>query len=218
MARKLNEKTAAHAAEKAASSAPKGERAKAGKAKTSAAKIVSNVTDETIVAAVMECGGFKSELESAQGKYRNALKKWEERGVDAADIAWILRTKQREVHDIENEFRRRNRLLRVLKIPVGAQLGLFEDGESVASKVDGDAVKSEAEKAKIVEGDEIARAQAKGYDAGLRDYGEDVNPHEDGSPLALAWEAGRKSGVEQRQRVGAAVTGKGEATAGAAAG
>lgn len=206
MARKLNDRTKAAAGADAAPARP----GKAAKGKTAAATVVSNVTDDTITAAVMECGGFKAELESAQGKYRNALKKWEERGVDAGTIAKILAIKKREIHDVENEFRRLNRYLRVLKIPIGAQLGLFEDGESVASKVDGDQINAKAKIDAIAQGGEIAAAQAKGYDAGLRDYGDELNPHDDGDPLALAWEAGRKQGIEQRVRVGAPVTGAAE--------
>jgi hypothetical protein len=199
MARKLNATTAADAA-----AAPRNGKPKKGK--TDASRIVSNVTDETIVAAVMECGGFKAEVETANGRYRNALKKWEDRGVDAGTIARVLAIKKREVHDVEGEFRRLNRFLRVLKIPIGAQLGLFEDGESIAAKVDGDEIAGKAKIDALAQGDDIAAAQAKGYDCGLRDYGADVNPHGDGDPLALAWEAGRKQGLEQRRLAGAEVT------------
>jgi ribosome modulation factor len=205
MARKLNERTAADAADKAASAAPAPADKKAKKAAaTASAKVVENITDETMIAAAMECGGLKSEVETANGKYRAALKKWEERGVDSADIAWFLRTKRREVHDIEAEIKRRNRWLRVMQIPVGAQLGLFEDGQSVGAKVDGD--KIAAERAAVIKAnpteEDLADAHAKGRDAGFRGYGVDVNPFQsaDGSPQYLHWLAGRKEGTIEAAR------------------
>lgn len=197
MAKKLNERTAADAAERAASAAPAPSKDKPKKAAaTSAAKVVENVTDETMISAAMECGGLKTEVESANGKYRAALKKWEERGVDAADIAWILRTKRREVHEIESEIKRRNRWLRVMQIPVGAQLGLFADGESVGAKVDGDKIAAEKAKADPITAEESAKIQAAGAECGARGYGPEVNPYQsdEGSPRFLAWEAGRKTG------------------------
>lgn len=212
MARRLNARKgtsdAADAATKAANAAAEKHKAEA----EARAKATANVGDDTIVAAVMECGGLKTALESAQGEYRAALKKWEERGVDAADIAWFLKTKKRDVQDVEAEVRRRNRIMRAMAYPLGSQLGLFEDGESVATKVDGDKIAAAKADTAIVESDELERAKAAGRDAGLRDYGSDVNPHADGSPRALAWEGGRKAGKAERRRTGAETSDDSDAT------
>src|SRR5262249_54978257 len=40
--------------------------------------------------------------------------------------------------DIDAETRRRNRLARLMALPIGTQLGLFDDGMTVATAVDAD--------------------------------------------------------------------------------
>lgn len=196
MARQLRaRKDAGDKAAAAASAAEKAAEQRRAEAEARA-KATANVTDDTMVAAVLECGGLKTALETAQGNYRAALKKWEERGVDAGDVTWFLRTKKRDVQDVEAEIRRRNRLMRALAYPIGAQLGMFDDGESVGAKVDGDKIAAAKANGLPTVAD-IDAAKAQGYDAGLRGYGNDVDPFQkdEGSPLSLAWRGGREAGV-----------------------
>jgi hypothetical protein len=205
MAKKLNERTAADAADKAASAAPAPADTKAKKAAaTSSAKVVENVTNETMISAAMECGGLLKEVEAANGKYRAALKKWGERGVDPKGIVWILKTKRREVYEIEAEIKAQNRWLEVMQIPVGTQLGLFPDGSSIGAKVDGDKIAAEKAKADPLTPEESAKIQAAGAECGARGYGPEVNPYQsdEGSPRFLAWEAGRKTGLAARDAFG----------------
>lgn len=196
MARRLRSNRNAENAAATAAERIRSEKAKAAEARVAAA---SNVGDDAIVAAVLECGGLKAEAETANANYRNGLKKWEERGVSAEDVTWFLKLRKREVPDVEAEIRRRNRLLRALAYPLGAQLGLFEDGQTVATKVDDD--KLAQERAAVIKAlpteQDLAEAHAKGFDAGLRGYGVDVNPFQsaDGSPQYLHWLAGRKEGT-----------------------
>ncbi len=201
MARQLRaRKDAGDKAAAAASAAAKAAEERRAEAEARA-KATANVTDDTMVAAVLECGGLKTALETAQGAYRAALKKWEERGVDGGDVAWFLKTKKRDVQDVEAEIRRRNRLMRALAYPIGAQLGMFEDGESVGAKVDGDKIAAAKANGLPTVAD-LDAAKAQGYDAGLRGYGNDVDPFQanEGSPLSLAWRGGREAGTAEAAR------------------
>jgi ribosome modulation factor len=209
VARRLRSNRNAETAAAATAERIRTEKQKAAEARVAAA---SNVGDDAIVAAVLECGGLKADAETANAAYRNGLKKWEERGVSAEDVTWFLKLRKREVPDVEAEIRRRNRLLRAMAYPLGAQLGLFEDGQSVAAKVDGD--KLAAERAAVVKAlpteQDLEEAHAKGFEAGSRGYGEDVNPFQsaEGCPQSLRWLAGRKEGtIEAAKKAFAPVEG-----------
>jgi hypothetical protein len=168
----------------------------------------ANVTDDTCVAAVLECGPLKDALESAQGAYRAALKKWQERGVD--EVAWFLKTRKRDVQDVEAEIRRRNRILRAMSFPLGAQLGMFDDGESVATKIENDKAAAGGNGAPTITTQAMLdEAHAAGTDAGRRGYGADVNPHQrdDGSPRQLAWEAARVAAMVELAELSFSATG-----------
>lgn len=192
MARKLTAKTTTDdAAPAQQASAPK----KRGRPpKAASAAPLSNVSGDTIKAAIVEVGAAKTDLESAQGVYRNLLKKWEERGVPSEWVTWGIKQRKREVGDIERDIRWMNRMLAIQEIPVGSQLGLFEDGESIGTKVD----KAKAET--VTSDDDIAKAKAAGYEAGTKGIGEEANPHPDGSPSALAWAAERRRATVDRAR------------------
>lgn len=102
-----------------------------------------NVTDETIeefarkaVAAYRELEKRQAEAKSANGTYRSILKDAKNNGVDQDSIAWYIRQLKREPDDIDRETRNRNRIARVMGLPIGTQLGLFGDGTTVATVVD----------------------------------------------------------------------------------
>lgn len=171
---------------------PAPEPKKRGRPPRAAPPVSSNVNDETIAAAIVECGAARNDLDVANAHYRNALKKWGERGVPPEHVTWLLKQKKREVADIEQMIRWQNRMLAIAAIPVGSQLGLFDDGESVGTRVD------KARAVPIAAADDIVRAKREGYDAGARGDGEDANPYDDGSPLALAWSAERRRATVDR--------------------
>lgn len=107
----------------------------------------SNVSDETIREfcnkAAVAFGEFEksnTETKRLQGIYREVLKSAKKQGVDQTAITWWLQNKKREPDEIDRETRNRNRVAKLMGMPIGTQLGLFEDappaGTTVATAVD----------------------------------------------------------------------------------
>ncbi len=141
----------------------------------------SNVTDDAIREHIQICAHLRSALDEASGTYRAALKAAKKDGIEPADIVWYLGAKQREVDDIDNETRRRNRIAKLMGLPLGSQLGLFEGGGSVATATE-DADPAMAETSAII------KAKKRGYDDGFD--GKTMDPaYEPGSSVALAYES-----------------------------
>lgn len=103
------------------------------------------------------------------------LKKFD---IDKKDALWYLAARKRDPEEIDRETKSRNRIARLMQLPIGAQLGLFEDGDSVAKVIDS--------------GD----PEQMGYDAAMNHKSPDDCPFEDGSPEFLKWQAGHGKGLE----------------------
>lgn len=103
----------------------------------------TNVTDETIREHCQKAARHFGELQTARegvsvamGTYRAALKEAKKAGVPTQAIIWYLAARSRDPEEIDRETRERNRIARVMALPIGTQLGLFEDGSTVAGAVD----------------------------------------------------------------------------------
>lgn len=194
MARKLKPTTEMEKAadDQPVTKAPKGSR------------VASNVTDETIaehyqkaLAAQLEVESATASLQTARGILGAVLKDAKTAGVDTTALRTVLRWRKRETPELDAEIRAINRVAYVAKLPIGAQLGLFDQGTTVATAIDSAAIA----KAAIPTTDELDRATADGRAAGLRDLPVSDCPHPDGSPLALRWLAARKDAVVEAERV-----------------
>lgn len=111
----------------------------------------TNVTDETIREHCQKAARHFGELQTARegvsvamGTYRAALKEAKKAGVPTQAIIWYLAARSRDPEEIDRETRERNRIAKVMALPIGHQLGLFDDGETVAHKVDQDKLKAQA--------------------------------------------------------------------------
>lgn len=82
---------------------------------------------------------LQGKARAASSKFRAILKDAKKAGIDPDDILWYRDTRGRDPAEIDAETRRRNRLARVMRLPIGTQLGIFEDGETVARKASRDA-------------------------------------------------------------------------------
>lgn len=103
----------------------------------------TNVSDETIREHCQRAARHFGELQTARegvsvamGTYRATLKEAKKAGVPTQAISWYLAARNRDPEDIDRETRERNRIARVMALPIGTQLGLFEDGSTVAGAVD----------------------------------------------------------------------------------
>lgn len=82
---------------------------------------------------------MQEKARSINAKYRGVLKDAKKAGIEPSDIIWRITERGRDPAEIDAETRRRNRLARVTKLPIGTQLGIFDDGETVATKAERDA-------------------------------------------------------------------------------
>lgn len=157
---------------------------------------LSNVTDETIRLHTDAIVAADRDVRLAREKLKAKKEAAKEAGVTLSDVTWFMRAKDRDVRDIDAETRRRNRLAKIMNLPLGTQLGLFEDGKSVASKIEDDKIAATAARAKIPTLADLQAARDAGDRAGRE--GKSDNPHPEGSPLALNWEEGRRAATIAR--------------------
>jgi ribosome modulation factor len=126
----------------------------------------------------------RKEMQQAQAAYRADLKAAAKAGVSSKAIAETIAISKREPEEVGREFAALNEMLRIAKIPIGVQLGLFADGKSIGDKVDADQVARQAP----ATADDIEVAKEKGYIAGKAGKPVESNPYpDDGSLEHLAW-------------------------------
>lgn len=125
------------------------------------AQFGTNVPDETILRHVHACMAIKGRLETLQGEYRAALKLAKTDGVSSRAISWYLAARKRDPENIDMETRERNRIARLMALPIGTQLGFLDGQHSIADDIMEEAVD----------------AQAQGRLAHSRGVSREANPH-----------------------------------------
>jgi hypothetical protein len=140
----------------------------------------------------------QSEVSTANGIYRGALKAYKKDGGDVDALLDALRFQKMEVEDANKRLAEINWHLRALGAPIGTQLGLFADGKTVAHHVDNDKIKANGNghangHAKPLSTKAtIAAAKAQGKKAGSTGKS-GVAPYEKGTPEELAFTAAWKT-------------------------
>jgi hypothetical protein len=71
--------------------------------------------------------------QSANGAYRAAIKAAKTSGIDTDDLLEFLRLRKKDPEEVTRRFKALNEMLLWGDVPVGTQLGIFEDGRSVAT-------------------------------------------------------------------------------------
>lgn len=111
--------------------------------KAQAAQRGSNISDQTIREYCVSARNRKGELDAARkgmqeanGRYRAVLKEAKKAGVDPAAVIWWLESRGRDPEEIDRETRSRNRVAKLMGLPIFTQLGLFDDDTTVATAVD----------------------------------------------------------------------------------
>jgi ribosome modulation factor len=168
---------------------------KAGKKKGRAAKpaplllgsaaddVVKDVYERALKAkmaaekAAKDAEPYKAEIKSAEGVFRAVLKDGKKKGVDPDDILWRLAQRSRSVEDIDKENKRRNRLAFLTNLPIGTQLGMFEDGKTTIATAIENAAKGDR--------DEVARNL--GREAGKAGKPQSTCIYAEGTPQHDAW-------------------------------
>lgn len=168
-------------------------------AKKQAAARGSNVSDETIRdfcirarVAHTSLEAARKEMQSANGVYRQILKDAKKAGVTGEDIIWWIGAVERDPADIDAETKRRNRLAQVMGLPIGTQLGMFDDGTTVATAVDQAKLPKANGGAHPVE--EAGLTPEMGYVAGKAGKPATTNPHPKGEKSHELWHSGWERG------------------------
>lgn len=116
----------------------------ARKAKEAAPDPTHNMSAEEIAEKQRECMEHlvanDKELQAEQAKVKGVMsrrralfKDLKRYGIDREDAQWYLAARRRDPEDIDRETRSRNRIAKLMGLPIGTQLGLFEDGTTVAT-------------------------------------------------------------------------------------
>lgn len=154
--------------------APKEKKPKKEKPPTQAriAEGRSNLTDDSIRDLLQEANLLDadiklaaSELRERNGRFRAHMKLCKNNGIKPTNVRWWLDTKIREIEDVNTEIVERNRIARVMKLPIGKQLGLFDDGVTVATAIDEDKLQQQEPAAE--ETDTLAVAYHRGHETGM---------------------------------------------------
>lgn len=103
----------------------------------------ANVTDETIQDFCTRALGTEKDLESAKKTYQSAnsnhravLKDAKKAGINPDRIRRFLELRKMEPEDVQREVAELNRILVCMSYPANYQLGLFENGVSVATEIE----------------------------------------------------------------------------------
>lgn len=143
-----------------------------------------------ISAAKHDLEAAQKAVSSANSVYRNALKSYKKAGGDTDALIEALRLQKMEPADVDKLIAGVNWHLRALGVPVGQQLGLFPDGETVATKVDTDKIAEQGDGAfdtgPLSTEATIRKAKDQGYSDGIEGKTA-FNVYADGSPEALAY-------------------------------
>lgn len=146
-----------------------------------------NVSAEIIQRARRERMDSRAALETAKARHRNVGKKIESWGLDLKQLDKAIEISRRDPDDLHDDFAVFIRYCRVLQIPLGTQLTLFdlelpEDSVSVTA----------------AEEDAAWDAGQQGKIAGRNGEPSTNNPHAPGSLAFTAWSEGHRRGATER--------------------
>lgn len=138
-----------------------------------------------------------TEYLSAQGTMRNRAKAVTSTikevatmtGMSKAAVRWALENRQRDPKDIDTETRERTRMALFFGMPIGTQLGMEFDGQSVAEKLETGEQPTDGMSS-------TERAHAQGYAVG-KAAGDKQHDYDEGSPEELAYTAGWRQGQDE---------------------
>lgn len=153
----------------------------------------SNLTDDTLRDLLGEANLLDAdiklaaeELRERSGRFRAHMKLCKQNGLRPTNVRWWLDTKRREIEDVNTEIVERNRIARVMELPIGKQLGLFDDGVTVATAIDEDKIQQMPVPPGEVT-DTLAVAYHLGHEAGMAGKTYAACKYTEGAPHYDEW-------------------------------
>lgn len=129
----------------------------------------------------------KKAQKSVSGKISANKKAFKALGGEKSDYDWYLETRKRDTGDVDAETRRRNEIAKLMGLPIGTQLGLFADGQTVATAIENDDPKP---------AEDAANPKREGYDAAMSGKSELDCPYKRGDGRRNYWLMGHKEGLK----------------------
>jgi ribosome modulation factor len=145
---------------------------------------------ECLEAAVLlekEMDEAKKAVKSVSGKINANKKAFKKLGGEKSDYDWYLDTRKRDTDDVDAETRRRNEIAVLMGLPIGTQLGLFADGQTVATAIENDDPKP---------AEDAPNPKREGYDAAMSGKSELDCPYKRGDGRRNYWLMGHKEGLK----------------------
>lgn len=140
----------------------------------------SNLTPDTFVGLWIELRNGRRELDEANARYRAIRKRMEKAGVNLKGLALAEQFANLEQDEADIRLREAIRYSQWAKLPLGAQPTLFAD---LTAQADAPGIKASHELS-------LAEVEEQGYAYGKRGEDRSENPHDLGTELAHAWDAG----------------------------
>jgi len=169
---------------------------------SAADEVVKEVYEKALAAkldaekATKDAAPAVAEAKSKEGVFRAVLKDGKKKGVDPDLILWRLAQRNRSPEEIDKETKARNRIAFLTGLPIGTQLGMFDDKTTIATAVENAA-----------RPDSDAVAHSAGYEAAKSGKGITTNPYPLESSAFDAFEKGW--GKQQSERALSMGGGKG---------
>jgi hypothetical protein len=137
----------------------------------------------------------------SRSAYQSSLKAYKKAGGDNDAMTQALRMAKRDPKELAIEFTNINNHLLWMNIPVGHQLGLFPDGESVGAKVDAGKIDEQSGKegSGQVGADPYEAAHQAGWTVGYSGFDSSNNPHKAGSSEHQRWTLGWQEGAALKE-------------------
>lgn len=151
-----------------------------------------------ILAAKVESEKKDDEARRARAGYRATLKGFKKAGGNVDALTTALAVRNRDPDEVTREWRDVNRYARLMNLPIGAQLGLFEDGTTVGAKVDDAQIEKQAAPPRRLTDKTLTAIRKDGAAASAAGKFATVNPYEEGTPQFLAWAAGFRADTADR--------------------
>ena len=136
----------------------------------------------------------------ARGAYRATLKAFKKAGGNVDALTYALGLRNCDPEEITRLWNGINGFARLMNLPIGTQLGLFGEGESIATQIENGKLNGNAkDKGPLRTTDKTLTACRKdGAKASAGGKFATTNPYEEGTPAFLAWAGGFRDDTEKR--------------------
>jgi hypothetical protein len=154
-----------------------------------------------ILLAKVEAEKKDEDARKARGGYRATLKAFKKAGGNVEALTYALGLRHCDPDEITRLWTGINGYARLMNLPIGTQLGLFGEGESIATQIENEKLGAAGAKDKGPEratDKTLTACRKDGAKASAAGKFATENPHEDGTPAFLAWAGGFRDDTEKR--------------------